>query len=178
MWDTRDERPIWQCRDEKGSACSFSSSEGSDMFAISFPVSKSIGLFDGRKSQDPARVIKCVSSPAREMVFTPDKERILVGSWELGVISTVNLEKSAMESTYFLPPTKTKYHLRTSHCSKYALATNPATYAVDIWDIKTRVKVRSLVGHDGESVGAFSPKHAMIATASVPLALWVPIGQK
>lgn len=175
MWDVRDEKPVWQFRDTKGSTASFSRSHGSDIFAVSLPSTKSIALFDGRKCQDPIKEIKCESSSARELVFTPDGERLLVGSWELGVISTVNLEKASFESTYLLPATKTRYHLTTSHCSKFAMASNPQTHALDIWDMKTRVKTRSLTGHESESIGAFSPKHAMIATASLPVALWVPL---
>ena len=180
MWDLRDERPVWQCREAKGSISTFDKAESSETatFAVTFPATKAIGIFESRKPQTLIKEIKCVSSSVDELVFTPDRERILVASRELGLVSTVNLDKEVVESTYFSPPTKTSYHLSVSPCSKYAMTSNPSSFAIDIWDLKTRVKVRALFGHESSSIAAFSPKHAMIATASLPVALWVPLNHR
>jgi WD40 repeat protein len=175
IWDLRDERPIWQYRDQKGSTSAFDRSEGSDIFAVTSPATNAISLFDFRKFQAPQREVKCVANPTRELAFTADRERLLAASWESGIISTINLEKGGLESTYFIPPTKRRYNLSTSFCSKFAMASNPSSHGIDIWDIRTRAKVRSLMGHESASIGAFSPKHAMVATASLPVALWVPL---
>jgi WD40 repeat protein len=112
-------------------------------------------------------------NPMEEVVFSNDGKKLLVGSGRLGAVSTVSVESMSMKSTYFLQPTKRKYNLATSCCSSFGMASTVANN-LDIWNIESRVKVRSLVGHDGPAIGLFSPKHALVATASMPIALWAP----
>lgn len=179
MWDMRDEKPIWQCREDKGSRSAFDRSEGSDIFGVTSPGSSSVGIYDYRKFQSPMKEIKCGGYNAiSEIAFTHDRERLLVAYGEAGNIASVLLASGSVESTYYIPPTKRGYYISSSHCSRFAMASNPHSNAVDIWDIRTRVKIRSLAGHDSASMGAFSPKHAMVATASLPVALWVPFSSK
>ncbi len=178
MWDMRDDKPIWQCREEKCSTAAFDRSEGSDIFAVTSPGSNSVGIYDYRKFQSPMKEIKCGSSLMSEIAFTHDRERLLVAYGEAGNIASVILATGSVESTYYIPPTKRGYFLSSSFCSRFAMASNPNSNSVDIWDIRTRVKIRSLAGHESPSIGAFSPKHAMVATSSLPVALWVPLTMK
>ena len=174
IWDLREERPVWECRDGPKSISAFDKAAGSHIFAVSLPASNTITLYDLRKTETPLTTIKGNSNPVDEIVFSNNGEKLLVGSHKLGAVSSYNTESGALESIYFLLPTKTRFNLDTSPCSTYALATTPAN-TVDIWDIKSRVKIRSLVGHDGPPIGAFSPSLALIATASLPIALWAPL---
>lgn len=172
LWDIRDEKPVWQNAADAGSTSAFDRAEGSMVFAIS--NARKITLYDARNTQAALKEITKISSPIDEMVFAANGQRLLIGSHKLGAVSTVNIGTGISESMFFLQPTRTRFNLTTSPCSSYGMATTPSN-AVDIWDIKTRVKVRSLVGHDGPPIGTFSTRDAMIATASMPVALWVPL---
>jgi WD40 repeat protein len=173
VWDTREERPVWQHYGELNSVSTFDRADDSYIFAITKSSTKSVYLYDLRNTQTPLKEITSVKSPIDELTFTRDGQRLLVGSYRLGAVSTVNVETGLSESMYFLQPTRTRFNLSVSLCSTYAIATT-ASNTVDIWNISTRVKVRSLVGHDGPPIGVFSPRDALIATASMPVALWVP----
>ena len=173
IWDLREEKPIWQCRDSKSVVSAFDKLDGSHTFAVSFPSVNGISFFDLRQFQAPMREVKRFTSSADEMCFSADGQKLLVGSWNLGMIATVNTESALVEATYFLPRTTTPYHVSTSSCSRYGIATSPSKVA-DIWDLKSRLRIRSLAGHDGTPIAAFSPKHLMVATATMPVALWVP----
>ena len=173
IWDLREEKPVWQCRDTKSVVSAFDKKDGSHVFAVTFPSVSGVSLFDLRNFQAPLREIKKFTSPADELSFSADGSKLLIGSWVLGMVATINTDSALVEATYFLPPTKTPYHVSTSACSRYAIATNPHKTA-DIWDLKSRLKIRSLTGHDSAPIAVFSPKHLMVATATMPVALWVP----
>lgn len=173
MWDVREEKPVWICREEGASISAFDKAEGSNIFVVTCPSTKSIGFFDMRQFGSPVSQLSKFPNPMEEIVFSGNGRKLLVGSGRLGAVSTICVETMSVKSTYFLQPSKRKYNLSTSACATFGMASTVANN-LDIWNIDSRVKVRTLAGHDGPAMGLFSPRHALVATASMPVALWAP----
>ena len=173
MWDVREEKPVWQCSEQGASISAFDKAEGSNIFVVTSPSTKSICFFDMRQFGSPLNQLAKFPNPMEEIVFSSDGSKLLVSSGRLGAVSTISVESVSVKSTYFLQPSKRKYNLCTSACSTFGMASTVANN-LDIWNIDSRVKVRSLTGHDGPPIGLFSPRHALVASASMPVALWAP----
>ena len=133
-----------------------------------------MSLFDIRSHQKPFKEFSKLVCTLEEFAFTPNGHKLLIGSHPLGTVTTLDIATSKIDSVYFVRPTKIKFNLSISPCSKYALASTP-TNSIDIWDINSRAKLKSLIGHGGPPIAAFSPCHTLIASASMPVALWVPL---
>ena len=172
MWDVRmDGASIWTTLGNIGCMGNFDLHYGSNFVAISTPTRRCISIFDQRKMEKPVTQFQ-FNTDIDELVFSGDK--IIVGSEKLGTITTLASNSGKTVSLYFVQPTKgKKLRIAVSPCAQYALASS-ANNQIDIWNIQTRIKVRSLSGHGGPPIAKFSPKHTLIASASLPIALWVP----
>ena len=174
LWDSREEKPVWQSTTDAKSISTFSKQYDSGNFAVSYSSKKSISLFDFRSTQKPLKEFPRLACTVDEFTFTPNGQKLLIGSHQLGTVTTVDIPLGKTESVYFVRPTKSKFNLSVSPCSQFALASTPANI-IDIWYIHSRVKLKSLSGHGGPPIAAFSPCHSLIASASMPVALWVPL---
>lgn len=178
LWDPREERPVWQYLGSKSSLAVFSPSvDSSDTFYVTDPVQKCIHIHDMRSAQQPTASLSNIVSKMDELVPTPDGTRLLVGSQEKGTVTCLNAADGSVKSMFFLPPSKdgSGFGLQVSPCSNYALSVNPVHNNIDVWELSSRTKLHSLKGHGGRPIAAFSPTHALIASASMPVGLWAPI---
>jgi len=177
IWDMREDKPVWTSHTTGKSISTFDTSYNSPLFAISHSQSKSILVHDMRYGDKPVHEFTRLSCGADEMVFSQSTEtcdkKLYFASYQMGTITTFDVNKRKEESMIFVSPIRGQYHISLSHCSRY-ISVSTSSNNVEIWDLNARVKLKSLQGHGGSPMSAFSPIHTMIATASMPLALWVP----
>lgn len=171
MWDMRLDTSVWRHEGGVGSVGVFDRQFGSSTCVVSNPSKRQILTFDSRILDRPLNQIQFNTAIDELVLF--GNSHLLVGSCKLGTVTTISADTGKTISLYFMSPTQ-KFHLDISPCTNYALATT-STNSIDIWDIKSRIKIKSLDKHGGPPIAKFSPKHTLIASASIPIALWVPI---
>jgi WD40 repeat protein len=176
IWDTREDKPVWTNQSGANTA-TFDKTYNSLMFALSHAGNKSIQIFDLRSPDKPVHEFTRMSCCADELIMSGGT-KLFFASHSTGTVVKFDINKNKEESMILASPIrgalgKRKFNISLSSCSKYISISN-LNNNVDIWDFETRVKVKTLVGHGGQPVSAFSPSHTLVATASMPLALWVP----
>jgi WD40 repeat protein len=180
IWDVREEKPIWS---NQGSTniSSFDLTFNSSMFALSNATTKSIQIYDLRFPENPAYEFTRLACGADELILSTSADsggKVYIGSHSNGTLTTLDISKGKQESMILLSPIrggggKRKFHLSLSTCKNFVSITNMSNH-VEIWNLEARVKVKTLMGHGGPPIAAFSPSHTLIATVSMPVALWVP----
>lgn len=178
LWDSREDKPVWTSPSaDPNSVATFSKQLNSPYFATSHPSRKSLTVHDIRAIDTPVHEFSRMSCNVDELLFYPDGTKLLLGSHHMGTVTTLDIPKHKELSMIFVPPMKkgstTKFNLSISSNGRYC-SISTATNAVEVWDLHARVKVKSLAGHGGNPTSAFSPIHTLLATASIPVALWVP----
>lgn len=176
LWDSRDEKPVWQYLGSKSSRAVFSVCTPST-FYVSDPTQKCIHIFDSRNTAEPTSQFSNITCKMDELIPSPDGSKLLVGSHEKGTVTCLSGTTGAVQSMFFLPPCRDGlgFNLRVSPCSNYALTVNSSHNTIDIWELSSRTKLHSLKGHGGRPIAEFSPTHSLVASASMPVGLWVPV---
>jgi len=178
LWDSREDKPVWTSYvSDPNSVSTFSKQTNSQFFAMSHPSRKAVTVRDMRAIDTPVHEFSRLSCNVDELLFYPDGSKLLLGSHHMGTVTTLDIAKHKELSMIFVPPMKktstSKFNLSISPDGRYC-SISTATSSVEIWDLHARVKVTSLPGHGGNPASAFSPIHTLVATASIPVALWVP----
>ncbi len=178
IFDSREEKPIWVSESsDANSVSAFSKQHNSPFFAMTHPSKKCVSIRDMRSPDTPVHEFSRLSCTVDELLFYPDGSKILLGSHQMGTVTTLDIPKHKELSMIFVPPIKkgscSRFNLSISPCGRYCSISTPSNN-VEIWDLHARSKITSLTGHGGNPLSAFSPVHTLLATASIPVALWVP----
>ena len=178
LWDSREEKPVWTSETpDPNSVSTFSKQINSPYFAMSHPSRKSVTVHDMRSIAAPVHEFSRLSCSIDELLFYPDGSKLLLGSHHMGTVMTLDIPKHKELSMIFFPPmkkdSKSNFNLSISPCGKFC-SISTATNNVEIWDLQSRNKVSTLSGHGGNPTSVFSPIHTLLATASIPVGLWVP----
>ena len=144
---------------------------------MSHPSRKSLTVRDIRSLDKPVHEFLRLSCNVDELLFYPDGSKLLLGSHHMGTVTTLDIPKHKELSMIFVPPLKkgstSKFNLSIAPNGRYC-SISTATNCVEIWDLHARNKITSLAGHGGNPTSAFSPIHTLLATASIPVGLWIP----